>query len=282
MVNSSPEYAMYAGPIAHMTMACANDNRTKPGVHHLKKRDKPLKTYGKRQSPPTESPVEPPKKRVRWAENLTSDEPDTTPSRPRKSSIREESLSPNREDTIESKVEEQEPVTEQPVAKESILNYFKRVAPPKETRTVSKSTDNNNDLDGTRPESPQQRPRKIRRKRLLRIRSNHSPRIEKESDDEDCDSPGLDDRSTPLSEGGEALHNQQRGTLSNEKAKRQKVRLAPQVQTTLNLSSQAAFSECKICDTVWNPLYPDDVKYHTKRHAAHLRGKKRAIEELEL
>lgn len=282
MVNSSPEYAMYASPIDHTNMTCANYCRTKPGVHHLKKRDKPLKTYGKRQSPPTESPVEPPKKRVRWAENLTSDEPDTTPSRPRRSSIREESSSPSSEDDAESKLEEQEPVTAQPVAKESILNYFKRVAPPKETRIVSKSTAHNDDMDETRPESPEQRPRKIRRKRILRIRSSHSPRIERKSDNEDCDSPGLDERSSPLSEGGETLHNQQRGTLSNEKGKRPKARLAPQVQTTLNLSSQAAFSECKICDTVWNPLYPDDVKYHTKRHAAHLRGKKRANEELEL
>lgn len=256
--------------------------RTKPGVYHLKKRDKPLKTYGKRQSPPTESPVEPPKKRVRWAENLTSDEPDTTPSRPRKNSIRDESSLPSSEDDTENKEGEQEPVAELPVAKESILNYFKRVAPPKETRTVSKSTDNNDDMDQTRLESPEQRPREIRRKRILRIRSNHSPRIERESDDEGCDSPGLDERSTPLSEGGETLHNQQRGTMSNEKGKRQKARLVPQVQTTLNLSSQAAFSECKICDTVWNPLYPDDVKYHTKRHAAHLRGKRKAIEELEL
>ena len=49
----------------------------------------------------------------------------------------------------------------------------------------------------------------------------------------------------------------------------------PTVQTTLNISSKPSFSECKVCDTVWNPLYPDDEKYHRKRHAAVLRAKKR-------
>lgn len=51
------------------------------------------------------------------------------------------------------------------------------------------------------------------------------------------------------------------------------------MQTTLNISSQAAFAECKVCDMVWNPLYPDDVKYHDKRHRALLRRKRRLEEE---
>mgnify|MGYP002348098939 CR=1 FL=1 len=50
------------------------------------------------------------------------------------------------------------------------------------------------------------------------------------------------------------------------------------VQTTLNISSQATFTECKRCNTVYNPLYPGDVRYHTKRHAAILRARRKKDE----
>lgn len=42
------------------------------------------------------------------------------------------------------------------------------------------------------------------------------------------------------------------------------------VQTTLSLAigSSAGMRECKLCDTVYNPFHPEDVKVHTKRHAA--------------
>ncbi|KAG6025854.1 hypothetical protein E4U41_001433 [Claviceps citrina] len=53
------------------------------------------------------------------------------------------------------------------------------------------------------------------------------------------------------------------------------------VQTTLNISSQAAFAECRVCDMVWNPLYPDDVRYHERRHKS-LLTRKRKQEEAEL
>lgn len=41
-------------------------------------------------------------------------------------------------------------------------------------------------------------------------------------------------------------------------------------QTTLSLAigSSAGMRECKLCDTVYNPFHPEDVKVHTKRHAA--------------
>ncbi|PKS11202.1 hypothetical protein jhhlp_002963 [Lomentospora prolificans] len=39
------------------------------------------------------------------------------------------------------------------------------------------------------------------------------------------------------------------------------------VQTTLNLSTKLPFKECKLCDTVYNPLHPADVKLHQTRHS---------------
>lgn len=47
------------------------------------------------------------------------------------------------------------------------------------------------------------------------------------------------------------------------------------VQTTLSLAigGSAGMRECKVCDTVWNPFHPEDVKVHAKRHAGALRNR---------
>ncbi|KAK2608072.1 hypothetical protein N8I77_006707 [Diaporthe amygdali] len=52
------------------------------------------------------------------------------------------------------------------------------------------------------------------------------------------------------------------------------------VQTTLSLSigSSAGMRECKLCDTVYNPFHPEDVKVHAKRHAVILKTERRAEE----
>jgi len=45
------------------------------------------------------------------------------------------------------------------------------------------------------------------------------------------------------------------------------------VQTTLSLRTEAAFVECKVCGMLYNHLHPQDVKLHTRQHAAVLRKK---------
>lgn len=55
------------------------------------------------------------------------------------------------------------------------------------------------------------------------------------------------------------------------------------VQTTLSLAigSSAGMRECKLCDTVYNPFHPDDVKVHAKRHAVVVkRERERKAEEV--
>ncbi|SPO07616.1 uncharacterized protein DNG_10311 [Cephalotrichum gorgonifer] len=42
------------------------------------------------------------------------------------------------------------------------------------------------------------------------------------------------------------------------------------IQTTLNLSTKLPFKECKLCDTVYNPLHAADVKLHQTMHARKL------------
>lgn len=45
------------------------------------------------------------------------------------------------------------------------------------------------------------------------------------------------------------------------------------VQTTLSLAigGSAGMRECKVCDTVYNPFHPEDIKVHAKRHAGVLK-----------
>lgn len=47
------------------------------------------------------------------------------------------------------------------------------------------------------------------------------------------------------------------------------------VQTTLSLAigGSPGMRECKVCDTVYNPFHPEDVKVHAKRHAGALKLK---------
>jgi hypothetical protein len=85
----------------------------------------------------------------------------------------------------------------------------------------------------------------------------------------------------PLDDHNDSIGNEQRrhpsDAISAQPERRRSARrkVQPTVQTTLNISSRAAFSECRICDTVWNPMYPDDVKYHVKRHQAVVRAKRK-------
>lgn len=117
-----------------------------------------------------------------------------------------------------------------------------------------------------------------RRPRLLRFKGNSLPRLDTHSESDSDETPGTQQaKASQAAEDGTPTEKLAPGLKSG----RTRSKASPTVQTTLNISMQAAFSECKVCDTVWNPLYPDDVKYHQKQHAAVLRRKKR-LEESEL
>ncbi|KAH7322695.1 hypothetical protein B0I35DRAFT_186211 [Stachybotrys elegans] len=152
--------------------------------------------------------------------------------------------------------EKQEP----PAKKGSILSYFKPVVRQPTAAQSPPATE-----ASTEPSSPVRR----KRPRTLRIRPvlppSSEPQDEDESETPDSDVPPARRR----------LRGAEATTLRKKKAK-----AAALVQTTLDITAAPSFSECRICDTVWNPLYPDDVKYHSKRHAAVLRKEKRKLDEL--
>ncbi|KAI1016110.1 hypothetical protein LB504_009179 [Fusarium proliferatum] len=237
-------------------------------------RAKPLRTYGKR-SIRDDSPKEPNTKKRRVSTEVTASElaPKGTDTVPLKNVTEEAKNAPESTTTNKS--------TAEPVKKGSILNFFKPV-PPSSTVTSSPKSDEPQP-ESTPPSSPPQPPRIEPRKkpRLLRFRGASTPLLDDDNtgDDTQGEDTEAEDSGTKSARptARESSLNREQSTNDSKSGKRGKVK-TPTVQTTLNLSSQAAFSECKVCNTVWNPLYPDDVKFHTKQHAAILRAKKKEKE----
>ncbi|KAF5666903.1 vacuolar er assembly vma12 [Fusarium circinatum] len=237
-------------------------------------RVKPLRTYGKR-SIRDDSPKEPNVKKRRVSAEATTSEPTSkgTDTAPLKKVTEEAKNTP--ESTITNKI------IAEPVKKGSILNFFKPV-PPSSTVTSSLKSDEPHP-ESTPPSSPPQPPKIEPRKkpRLLRFRGTSTPLLDEGNtgDDTQGEDTEAEDSSTKSTRptARESSLNREQSTNDSKPGKRGKTK-TPTVQTTLNLSSQAAFSECKVCNTVWNPRYPDDVKFHTKQHAAVLRAKKKEKE----
>ncbi|KAF5233975.1 hypothetical protein FANTH_12372 [Fusarium anthophilum] len=237
-------------------------------------RVKPLRTYGKR-SIRDDSPKEPNTKKRRVSAEATTSEPTSkgTDTAPLKKVTEEAKNTP--ESTTTNKI------IAEPVKKGSILNFFKPV-PPSSTVTSSPKSDEPQP-ESTPPSSPPQPPKIEPRKkpRLLRFRGTSTPLLDEENagDDTQGEDTEAEDSSTKSTRptARENSLNREQSTNDSKPGKRGKTKTST-VQTTLNLSSQAAFSECKVCNTVWNPRYPDDVKFHTKQHAAVLRAKKKEKE----
>ncbi|POR31594.1 Uncharacterized protein TPAR_08191 [Tolypocladium paradoxum] len=274
MPNSSTEYAI-----------------TKPGMAHnpSRKRDKPLRTYGRRSISTPEPRGEPPSKRAR----LGADDParDGNALAPTQSE-------PSPKDRASGQAHKDHQSSAQSVQGEapkpsSILSYFKPLL-PRERGVLSTDT-----VEGPKELAPSPLPstanRPKRKPRLLRLRATSSPLSDAPRDPIDGQSQGdaderkrdgcdedngssRKDRSGPLRDGGDNRLNQTKGGKSSDEtrpSRTAKTKKAPTVQMTLNLSAQAAFAECRVCDTVWNPLYPDDVRYHSKRHATVMRAKRK-------
>lgn len=263
-------YADYsASPYMASNLTPPRTNSSAPSG--LRMRAKPLRTYGKRSTTRENSPREPsPKKRRISTEETPVKKQDTK-------SDDAESLSLPKISSTGAKESKKPTASETKAAQDvvkkgSILNFFKPVSSSSSTVAPSPKSDQPQP-DSTPPSSPPQPPRiEPRRKpRILRFRGTSLPIINNEGadsevqDDEKAEEDGRGSARSPLKE--------QHTTTRTKKPKPQTV------QTTLNISSQAPFSECKVCNTVWNPLYPDDVKYHTKQHAAVLRARKKKESE---
>lgn len=77
------------------------------------------------------------------------------------------------------------------------------------------------------------------------------------------------------------LHGGSYERQSSHKKRKTQPKRKDGIQTTLSLAigSSAGMRECKLCDTVYNPFHPEDVKVHTKRHAAAVK-RERGSEEI--
>ncbi|KAJ4213962.1 hypothetical protein NW759_010491 [Fusarium solani] len=244
----------------------------------LRMRAKPLRTYGKRSTTRENSPREPSPKKRRISTEETSLKKQDLKNDDAESSSLPKIVSTGSKESTEPTASDSKSAKDV-VKKGSILNFFKPVS--SSSSTVAPSPKSDEPQPGsTPPSSPPQPPRiEPRRKpRILRFGGSSLPT----TNNEEIESDAQDDEET---EGNRAkgrgstrspLKEQHTTNTTTTKPKKPK----PQtVQTTLNISSQAPFSECKVCNTVWNPLYPDDVKYHTKQHAAVLRARKKKESE---
>ncbi|KAM0372219.1 hypothetical protein ACHAPK_004791 [Fusarium culmorum] len=228
-------------------------------------RAKPLRTYGKR-STRDDSPRETSLKKRRISTATTPAETSASKDTDKEA----QSLPTIAPEETESAVES----TSKPAKKGSILSFFKPVPSSSTAASSPKS-------DEPQPESPPSSPPariEIRKKpRLLRFRGTSLPLLKGENtEDDDQTGEAKEESTTPASR--ESSLNRESNNGNDVKAGKKGKAKSSAVQMTLNLSSQAAFSECKVCNTVWNPLCPDDVKFHMKQHAAILRAKRKEKE----
>lgn len=233
------------------------EHRTKVGMLN-RRRDKPLLTYGRRSSTP-EAPASKKRKTTHEPSPLTTpNEPSKEEESPGSCSGTSELAAPSSSVAKEAREEPDGESVDRKVKKGSIMSFFKPVSPKDKaggSRGTKEMLDEEADEESAETQAPEPTTKRRRKgPRLLRLKPSlpsHLPDEDKENDEPSVGGP------TALAHDG--------------KPHSRKLRSAPSVQTTLNLSSRAAFSECRLCDTVWNPSYADDVRYHKKRHAAVLK-----------
>ncbi|KAI6780232.1 uncharacterized protein J7T54_003011 [Emericellopsis cladophorae] len=241
------------------------------------RRDKPLRTYGRRKQPVSQD--EPAiKKRKTVSVPITSDKKPANPQELNadqthlaKGSGCAESLANStklhQEPTAILKASTSSRKVPNSVGRGSILSFFKPV-PAKEADSSPRQEREPSAVE--QEASPEPSPSSVCRKRSstgrkLRLRKADTYSLDDPASDQE-NKPHNHRRKSP--EQSEAVHATHNSTIPQTRKPK------AQVQTTLDLSTKAAFSECRICDTVWNPLHPEDVKYHNRRHAKVLRRAK--------
>lgn len=301
MVSSSPEFSMSVKkiiPVKYGFLLTRCPHSTKPGLH-LRKRDKPLRTYGRQTSTP-EAQSEPPSKKARISverERQQQEKPASTLTSANGVTKYDDNAAVAGASEGAAQDKTQKP--KESLKKGSILSYFKPAV--QQVPKADAPSQQLRDSPPEEPSSPQSSPKQPskRKPRLLRIKATTHEQSDQSSSQETDDNPAPKKRRGRPSLKSNIISNTSQATSLNKdtttsspsspsptnqptttKPKKNKPS-SPAVQTTLNISAQAAFSECKVCNTVWNPLYPDDVKYHIKTHKAVLRAeKKRELDEL--
>ncbi|KAH6605746.1 atpase [Trichoderma cornu-damae] len=264
-----------------------------PGLHHLRKRDKPLRTYGRRTATP-EAQSEPPSKRQRLSASGKPEEKSgphprgahgVAKARPGDAAVTDAAGAKPEQDGSPRGQNEKKKREGPPRKGSTILSYFK----PSQSQ----------DSQPGEPVAPQPTPKPKqptkRKPRLLKIKATtHEPSDQSSQEaDGDGHAPRTRNSRRPLENaalGTAIIETTSSSTSPTPSPRRKSARnprpspnakpSSPSIQTTLNISTQAPFSECKICDTVWNPLYPDDVKYHNRTHKAVLKAKKKKADDL--
>ncbi|KAH6970089.1 hypothetical protein DER45DRAFT_590453 [Fusarium avenaceum] len=239
-------------------------------------RAKPLRTYGKR-SIRDDFPKESITKKRRVSSEGASPETSISKNTNTTAQPLPKIVIAETKETTESTTNTDK-LTANPPKKGSIMSFFKPL--PSSSSTAASSPKSDEPQPETTPPSSPPQPTRIetrKKPRLLRFRGTSLPVLDDKNTEDDQTELAEARDSSSRSAIRESSLNRESSTGDVKPGKKAKAKPST-VQTTLNLSAQAAFSECKICNTVWNPLYPDDVKFHTKQHAAVLRARRKEKE----
>ncbi|KAI0179821.1 hypothetical protein GGR52DRAFT_214630 [Hypoxylon sp. FL1284] len=181
--------------------------------------------------------------------------------------------------------------------KGAITNYFK-IIPSVSSSTPPPSEPFSEPIEST-DTPPSSQPMTYQQKKRRRLTTRIAPRSASEdpntadSTAEESEKEGSNEAGSKSSPMGpkSALSDTASDTL-NQAAPTKRKRLdagkrgresKPAVQTTLSLSNQErGFTECKVCNMLYNPLHKQDAKYHAKRHATILKAKKLGSQNIEI
>ncbi|KAF4450557.1 hypothetical protein F53441_6337 [Fusarium austroafricanum] len=203
-------------------------------------RAKPLRTYGKR-SIRDDSPKEPNTKKRRISTEVTSSESSASKNTDKAAQSPPNNVAEASKNTPEPTATDKSTIN--PIKKGSILSFFKPL-PPSYTVASSPKSDEPQP-EATPPSSPPQPARIETRKkpRLLRFRGTSLSLLDDETTGDDTQGDDTETEEGTKSTGA-ALRERESSTSNTKSGKRGKPK-TPTVQTTLNISNQAAFSECK-------------------------------------
>jgi hypothetical protein len=216
----------------------------------------------------------PPKRPLRTYSRAAA--PDRDEERPRKKRVVAAAVPEEDKENIPSspRLPELPPQKATPAMKGSILVFFKPVSTSSsasQSQIVSDLTAKSEETVPSSPPSPPPIPNlPEKRKRRLGTRAVVRP-----------SSPvrGSRDGSKDLEEEEKTASqeaNEDNSTAPSSQPRRPSRRQPPKatVQTTLALTDDPAFTICKDCEMLYNPLNEKDKRHHTRRHAAALRKRR--------
>ena len=172
----------------------------------------------------------------------------------------------------------------------TIMHYFRPVAPSSSSRTTTPKLSSEIDQPASSPASSppivtQKAKREHSVQRVGSDRQSHNltngSDTETNEESHEAASESSDAAEGGLKECSDTILNRQLPLGRNRDKPRKRAKPTTKkktsVQTTLSLTMDANFTECKVCNILYNPYHAEDAKIHARRHAAIIRRRNREV-----